>query len=544
MNDSVESSILPNEANLVYGSCGHEFDERRGDILAKTIGGFGKWQCKIVVLMSLLKMPIAWVQLGVVFIAPSTEFWCKPPPQFANLSVREWKAMISIEGQHLQNISEASKSCYMKNVVDINSEDSIIPCKWGYEYNRTEMSSTIIMDWDLVCDKSIWVEIIQMSVMFAILLGMTIFGPTPDKFGRKCVLMISIWLQTLFGLASVISPWFFGFFIFRFLSAFTSSGIMIVSFVICIEVATSAWRSAIIILHLIPFGLGFSFMGLLAYFIRDWRILLIVQYVCCLLFFSYHWFIPESPRWLLAVDRKEEAIEILEHAAKVNGMETSSIRKVVGNYHYVDPEKHMILKALQKYPKFRGRAVFLSLNWLTMGCLYYGLYQLSGTLSADIYATVITVGFISIPSNLVAVFIVRKYGRKYTLAFSCLFTGLCLLAILAIPRDSYFSIEILVFGCAMFGLIILYSVTHLFTGELYPTTLRNSASGMNMMFAKIGGMVSPFIIGLEKVEWYAPFVTFGVIAVLMPLLLIPLPETKNTEMPELVDDIERPGSGT
>ncbi|XP_031333459.1 organic cation transporter protein-like [Photinus pyralis] len=544
MDKNVEGTALQNESILLYGSCGKcdETDAKKSDILTTTIGSFGKWQFRIVVLMSLLKIPIAWVQLGIVFIAPTTtEFWCKPPKQFMNLSKSEWKSMISVNDD-LLNITKISSSCFMKNVVEPNSDNLIIPCKWGYEYNRTEMSSSIISEWDLVCDKSFLVEILQMCVMLAILLGMPIFGPAADKFGRKIVLMTSIWLQTLFGLASTLSPWFPGFFIFRFLSSLSTSGIMIVSFVMCIEVSSNASRSTIIVLHGIPFGLGFSLMGLLAYFIRDWRVLLIVQYVCCALYCCYYWFVPESPRWLLAVDRKEEAVEILEHAATVNRKDVSAIKKTIDAYHYVDPEKHMILKALKVYPKFRGRTLILSLNWLAIGCLYFGLYQLAGTLSENIYVSVCITGLISIPSNLIAVYIVRGCGRKLAMALSSLFTGVCIFASMATVYSNSFWASVSFFGCAMFGLIILYSVVHLFTGELYPTTLRNSASGLNMMFAKVGGMVSPFIIGTGAIFWYVPFVTFGTVAMLMPLLLIPLPETKNMELPELANDIEKHGT--
>lgn len=502
MDKNVEGTALQNESILLYGSCGKcdQTDAKNSDILTTTIGSFGKWQCRIVVLMSLLKVPIGWVQLVIVFIAPSTtEFWCKPPKQFTNLSQSEWKSLISVSENDLQNITKISSSCFMKNVVEPNSETLIIPCNWGYEYNRTEMSSSIITEWDLVCDKSFLVEVLQMCVMLAILLGMPIFGPAADKFGRKIVLMTSIWLQTLFGLASTLSPWFPGFFIFRFLSSLSTSGIMIVSFVLCIEVTSNATRSTVMVLQGIPFGLGFSLMGLLAYFIRDWRILLIVQYVCCALFCSYYWFVPESPRWLLAVDRKEEAVEILEHAAMVNGKDVSTIKKTIDAYHYVDPEKHMILKALKVYPRFRGRTLILSLNWLAIGCLYFGLYQLSGMLSGNIYVSVCITGLISIPSNLTAMYIVRECGRKLAMALSSLFTGVCLFASMTAVYGNSFWASVCFFGCAMFGLIILYSVVHLFTGETYPTTLRNSASGLNMMFAKVGGMVSPFIIGAGAV---------------------------------------------
>lgn len=59
------------------------------DPLKQTIGDFGLWQLKISVLMSLLKLPIAWFTLSIVFLAPPQQFWCKKPP-FVNMTDEQW----------------------------------------------------------------------------------------------------------------------------------------------------------------------------------------------------------------------------------------------------------------------------------------------------------------------------------------------------------------------------------------------------------------------------------------------------------------------
>lgn len=61
----------------------------KDDPLKNTIGDFGLWQLKISVLMSLLKLPIAWFTLSIVFLAPPSQFWCKPPPS-VNMTDEEW----------------------------------------------------------------------------------------------------------------------------------------------------------------------------------------------------------------------------------------------------------------------------------------------------------------------------------------------------------------------------------------------------------------------------------------------------------------------
>lgn len=64
---------------------------------------------------------------------------------------------------------------------------------------------------------------------------------------------------------------------------------------------------------------GLMMLAGITYFIRDWRLLALVTSVPFLLYFLYILVMPESPRWLLAEDRLEEALKILETMARING---------------------------------------------------------------------------------------------------------------------------------------------------------------------------------------------------------------------------------
>jgi Sugar (and other) transporter len=44
-------------------------------------------------------------------------------------------------------------------------------------------------------------------------------------------------------------------------------------------------------------------MPAVAYFVRDWENLQLTISIPSLLLISYYWFIPESPRWLISVNR-------------------------------------------------------------------------------------------------------------------------------------------------------------------------------------------------------------------------------------------------
>ena len=59
------------------------------------------------------------------------------------------------------------------------------------------------------------------------------------------------------------------------------------------------------------FALGIVLFALVGFMIQDWRSLTLTISLIGLPFISFHWLLPESPRWLLAQDRQSEAIKVI-----------------------------------------------------------------------------------------------------------------------------------------------------------------------------------------------------------------------------------------
>ncbi|MEQ2178999.1 hypothetical protein GOODEAATRI_020034 [Goodea atripinnis] len=59
-------------------------------------------------------------------------------------------------------------------------------------------------------------------------------------------------------------------------------------------------------------------LALLAYFIRDWRHLMLAVTVPCGVAIICCWWLPESARWLLANGRTDKAKKYLVQCAKMN----------------------------------------------------------------------------------------------------------------------------------------------------------------------------------------------------------------------------------
>lgn len=67
--------------------------------------------------------------------------------------------------------------------------------------------------------------------------------------------------------------------------------------------------------------MGIMMLAGVTYLIRDWVTMGLVTSVPFLSYFIYYFVMPESPRWLLAKGKLEEALKVLEVMARVNKKE-------------------------------------------------------------------------------------------------------------------------------------------------------------------------------------------------------------------------------
>ncbi|XP_012937969.1 organic cation transporter protein [Aplysia californica] len=100
-----------------------------------------------------------------------------------------------------------------------------------------------------------------------------------------------------------------------------------------------------------------------------------------------------------------------------------------------------------------------------------------------------------------------------------------------------------------FGNAAAFAIIYVFSAELFPTVMRNSGMGSSSFFARIGGMLSPYIADLGElvegdVSLALPAMIFGVLSLAAGLLAFILPETRNRNLPETVEDAQNFGRET
>ncbi|XP_024944011.1 organic cation transporter protein isoform X2 [Cephus cinctus] len=477
------------------------------------MGNFGRWQLLVCVAISLVKFPVAWHQLAIVFMAPKQSFNCTAPSH-----------------------SETKDQCL------VNFNGTLTECT-EWEFDRSIFPETIISQWSLVCHRSHYANIQQSVLMFGVLLGNIFFGSLADRYGRKIPLMISVVLQIVSGIGCAIVPWFPALLILKLLSAMATGGTMVTSYVICMEIVGSKWRAAITVLYQIPYSLGHMTLSGLSFWFRHWQHLQLAITIPSILLLGYWWVVPESPRWLIAVGKQRAACKILQKAANVNKVKSKDIPDMVRKHclHQNSKRTASDHKAsfpdLFRTPNMRIKSLAIFFNWLVCGMGLFGMTQYIGQVGGDIFVNFAVSGAIQIPGNFLSWWAMSTLGRKITLISSNTTAGIAsLLLVMVSAETAWLRLLLACFGIV--GMSVSFTTVYLFSGELFPTVVRNIGVGTSSMCARIGSMVAPFVVSLGLIKGWLPPIVFGTLPLMGAVLCFFLPETTGCTLPETLQDGE------
>lgn len=180
--------------------------------------------------------------------------------------------------------------------------------------------------------------------------------------------------------------------------------------------------------------------------------------------------------------------------------------------------------------------IIAALIWACCSHTFFGLNQYIGRLQGNIYINVMLSAAFLVPGLIVIVIATLYLKRKLTIITTFVTAGVSLLVFIFIPSDS----RAATLTFAIIGLIGAYTSfvqTYLFTSEVFPTVIRNTAIGFASMFARVGGFVAPFVVNVGT-EWVSILI-FSIIAFSAAILCYFLPETKDITLPNTIAEREK-----
>ncbi|KAM4620452.1 solute carrier family 22 member 6 [Polymixia lowei] len=533
--------------------------------LLDEVGGFGRFQWLHVILISMPGLLMASQNLLNNFTAGMPAHRCRLPANqtynhnttevderqllraFIPLDVTgtkldkcrryvepQWHLLSNTTGAH--QLPGATPG---PNTTQPDTED----CLDGWAYERNEFLSTIVSEWDLVCSLRPLKQMSQTVYMGGVLTGAIVFGGLSDRFGRKSVLIWSYFQLALLGSCTALCWSYLSYCILRFLTGMAVSGVILNAVSLKVEWIPTSSRTLVGTLTSFFFTFGQMILAGVAHRLRDWRKLQVAVCAPYFLFFAYSWWYFESARWLVLNRRPEEALKILHRVARINGkpeMTEKITLEVLQSHMNKEMESSRTSYTAYDLLKTRGMrriSICLVAVWFSTSFAYYGLAMDLQKFGVSIYLMQVIFGAVDIPAKLFALGMLSYLGRRITQA-TCLFiSALIIFANIFVPPDMQTVRTTL--ACLGKGFTSAsFTCVYLFTGELYPTVIRQTGMGFVSTMARVGSMAAPAVLILDEVLPALPSVVYGGAAVVAGCFACFLPETLNVPLPDTIEDVE------
>ncbi|XP_068750437.1 organic cation transporter protein-like [Montipora capricornis] len=487
------------------------------DGLLSMVGGFGRYTFLLYAFMSAVSIPIGLQQLVQVFYGAT-------PKNFTCVSLSS---------------SQINESCQVRKC-----------CSDCVKYDFSGHLTSAVTEWDLICDRKHLKAATQSVYMAGLLVGSVVLGTLSDHLGRKTGVFLSIFLMSVSGTVSGVADCLSLFSLFRFLAGAGTAGCLLVRFVYCMEIVHINQRTAGGMVNNMFVSLGFILLSLLAYLIREWRYLMLAVSLSGVPLLLCWWYIPETPRWLIAKNRLEEAHQLLLNYAKKNGKQVDSTQlkhaiqefKKEADKNRCETRKSYGILDMIRTTKLRKRTIICGFNWFVNALVFFGISLNVGNLAGDMYLNFFILSIVELPGSLLMWFFMARFGRRITYASFMVFGGLAGILVIAVPSDEDY--RHIVTALAVIGkacIVATFLCIYVFTVELYPTVIRNTGIGVCSMLARFGSIISPFIVllaDLPGMNKRVPLVIFGVMGLIAGVLALWLPETLYSPMPQTVEQAE------
>ncbi|KYN36385.1 Organic cation transporter 1 [Trachymyrmex septentrionalis] len=427
-----------------------------------------------------------------------------------------------------------------------NASWSVMPCDHGWEYETSEITSSIVIDFDLVCDRAIYPTIGLVILNAGGPIGVYLFGTLNDRIGRRLSFFSCLAILIIGGFLTAISNNFWTWASTRFVVGLTIPAIYQIPFIISLELVGPNYRSFVTVMTCTFYTLGLCMLAGVTYLIRDWRTLTMITSVPFLIYFFYWWFLPESPRWLLAKGRLSEANDILETLARVNGKElptsfTQKLRQRMMMSRSNSEEERLRtgpgVLSLFKLPNMRLKTCLITLNWFANNMVYVGLSYYGPALGNEEHLSFLFSSLAEIPSYIACWVVMDRWGRRWPLCLCMVVAGISCIATVLLSSDAVMETLIL-FLISKSAISASFLIIYPFAGELYPTQLRGVAIGFSAYISGLGLIIIPFVTYLGKENLVLPLVILGTISVIGGLFGLRLPETLHHRLPQTVEEGE------
>lgn len=374
-------------------------------------------------------------------------------------------------------------------------------------------------------------------------IGSLLWGWLADRIGRRSSI---IYAGLLFVTTSICGamPGFTWNLLMCFFMGIGAGGMLPIAFALLAETVPSRYRGCVMVLvGGVVAGVGYVLTSWLAGALTphySWRILWLIGLPTGVLFLGLNYWIPESPRFLLAAGRKEEAEKIMSQFGAA----------IVTDNGGDEPAEDGIRVGFRQLfgRRLAGTSTAIAVLAFGVGLITYGFQlwiptnlQHLGYTTVNSDYIVRNAALIGLPISVAATAMYGFWSSRKTIIF---FFGLLAAALFgfvaagnSLAHNHVLLTALLVVPLS--GISLVAAIITVYASEVYPTRIRSRGTGFAAGITKAGGVL---IIAAVVVTTSTPSIAITAVIGAVPLLLgmliftLTSQETRNRRL----EDISQP----
>ncbi|MDW7691212.1 sugar porter family MFS transporter [Flammeovirgaceae bacterium SG7u.111] len=393
-----------------------------------------------------------------------------------------------------------------------------------------------------------WHGFTNSIALIATIIGALFSGMLGDKYGRRDTLIVLALFYAVSALGSGLAGSWHAFLFYRFLGGLAVGASSVLGPMYISEIAPAKLRGRLVAMFQfnIVFGILVAFFS--NYLINSivehepWRWMLGVETIPAILFFSFLFLIPRSPRWLMKRGRQEEAKQVLfnlntDHVEEIfteisNSLQTEvkGVKEKLFTRKFSFPIMLAIL--LATFNQFSG------INAI----MYYAprIFEMTGLAKDTALLQVVIIGLTNMVFTIIAMTVIDKFGRKSLMKIGTIGMIVCLgMTSITFYQESFTGYAVLIYlvGFIAFFAFSQGAVIWVFLAEVFPNSVRAKGQALGSLthwvWAALLTWTFPMVAEMGRGGFYAfTFFTIAMVGQLIFVLRV-MPETKGKSLEEL-----------
>lgn len=391
-----------------------------------------------------------------------------------------------------------------------------------------------------------WEGFLTGSLALGCIVGCLIARKLSDQYGRKSGLFCAALLFAISSFGMGIAPDLEIFVLMRFLSGIGVGMASMLSPMYIAEISPAHVRGRNVAINQLTIVIGILITNLVNYKLSSlgedsWRWMFGLGVVPSLLFLIGIVWLPESPRWLIAKGRLEEARAVLLRFGNSTVVDKTMVEVVQSNKEASPISfKEVLHKSVRP-----AVVVGVTLAIFQQFCGINVVFNYTSTIFESIGASLdqqlfetVSIGIVNLLFTLVAMWQVDRLGRRPLMLIGSLGLAITYVVLAFLLQNQLSSVLVSIFVLLSISVYAtsLAPVTWVLISEIFPNRVRGMATSLAMvaLWSAYFILVFTFPILAEKLGTYGPFYLYASICVLgFVFVLRKVKETKGQTLEEL-----------